>query len=250
MNPRRGGAFDVRKGILLVLGLVLVAYVLFVHIVLDVTVQRPQTAELATASSHKPENALGPTDNDRSTRPTSTRSYVPKSGRHYVWLDVAIDETYIGRVTIELYTDLVPKTAENFRVLTTGERGNEYTFKGSVCHRILKNFIVQCGDYTRGDGRGGRSIYGGAFDDEPKGLALAHSKRYLVQMANAGRNTNRSQFCFLLRPSPHLNGKHVVFGEVVEGFVIVDKMEEAGVETDGSPLTHTVRLLDGGELRF
>uniref|UniRef100_M4B514 Peptidyl-prolyl cis-trans isomerase n=1 Tax=Hyaloperonospora arabidopsidis (strain Emoy2) TaxID=559515 RepID=M4B514_HYAAE len=130
------------------------------------------------------------------------------------------------------------------------EKGPEYSYKGSVCHRIIKDFIVQCGDFTRGTGTGGRSIYGAAFDDEPNGLRLQHSKRYLLQMANSGRNTNGSQFCFMLKAAPHLNGKHVVFGEVIDGFDVVDKMEGAGVEKDGTPLQHKVSFTDGGELLF
>lgn len=147
----------------------------------------------------------------------------------------------------QLYTDMVPKTAENFRVLTTGEKGPDYSFKNSVCHRILHGFIVQCGDFTTGKGYGGRSIYGGKFDDEPNGLRLTHSKRYILQMANSGPNTNGSQFCFMLGPAPHLNGRHVVFGEVVDGFEVVDKMEQAGVQADGIALQHKVQFLDGGE---
>lgn len=163
----------------------------------------------------------------------------------------------------------MPKTAENFRVLTTGEKGPDFSFKNSICHRILTGFIVQCGDFTTGKGYGGRSIYGAKFgtslaswlvwwradicgdvvtDDEPNGLRLTHSKRYILQMANAGPNTNGSQFCFMLGPAPHLNGKHVVFGEVVEGFEVVDKMEGAGVARDGIPLTHKVSFIDGGEI--
>ncbi|CAI5708429.1 unnamed protein product [Peronospora destructor] len=119
-----------------------------------------------------------------------------------------------------------------------------------MCHRILKNFIVQCGDYTRGTGTGGRSIYGSRFDDEPNGLRLKHSKRYILQMANAGPDTNGNQFCFMLKAAPHLDGKHVVFGEVVEGFEVVDKMEQAGVEKDGMPLQHKVSFTNGGEFLF
>jgi cyclophilin family peptidyl-prolyl cis-trans isomerase len=149
---------------------------------------------------------------------------------------------------LQLYADLVPKTAENFRALTTGELGPNYSFKNSVCHRILKGFIVQCGDFTTGKGYGGRSIYGPKFDDEPNGLRLTHSKRYILQMANSGPNTNGSQFCFMLNPAPHLNGLHVIFGEVVEGFEVVDKMEGAGVDRDGVPLPHKVSILNGGEI--
>lgn len=180
--------------------------------------------------------------------PSPSPKWTRNPDRKYVWIDVAIDDTYVGRITAELYSDLVPKTAENFRALTTGEMGPELSYKNSVCHRILTGFVVQCGDFTAGTGTGGRSIYGGKFDDEPNGLRLKHSKRYILQMANSGPNTNGSQFCFMLTAAPHLNGKHVVFGEVVEGFEVVDKMEAAGVADDGIKLKHKVALIDGGEI--
>ncbi|KAF0683225.1 Aste57867_24657 [Aphanomyces stellatus] len=173
---------------------------------------------------------------------TAARSWTRKLGRRYVWIDVAIDDVPTGRIVAELYMDKVPKTAENFRGLVTGDNQHEYGYKNSKCHRILKGFIVQCGAY------GGPSIYGKDFEDEKAGLELKHSKRYILQMANAGPNTNGAQFCFMLGAAPHLNGHHVVFGEVVEGFAVVDQMEEAGVDTDDDTLTHSVILLDGGEI--
>ncbi|KAF1786672.1 Cyclophilin-like domain [Phytophthora cactorum] len=227
MAPRGVGALDARKVILLGMGLIFVAYFVVVNVFFDMSAQRPHLAQQ--------------TDDTHQTRcnPRAHEAWEPKTDRKYVWLDVAIDNEYVGRVTAELYADIVPKTVENFRALTTGEKGPDYAFKGSVCHRILKNFIVQCGDFTTGTGTGGRSIYGGRFDDEPNGLRLKHSKRYILQMANAGPNTNGSQFCFMLNAAPHLDGKHVVFGEVVEGFEVVDKMEQAGVS-----------FTDGGEILF
>ncbi|EGZ17153.1 hypothetical protein PHYSODRAFT_264205 [Phytophthora sojae] len=252
MAPRGGGALDARKAILLGMGLLFVAYFVVVNVFFDLSAQSPHLAqqpdeprEFADAVAQE-EAKL----EEKTPVPESTRSWEPKPDRKYVWLDVAIDGVYVGRVTAELYADVVPKTVENFRALTTGEKGPDYSFKGSTCHRILKGFIVQCGDYTKGNGTGGRSIYGGRFDDEPNGLRLKHSKRYILQMANAGPNTNGSQFCFMLGAAPHLNGKHVVFGEVVEGFEVVDKMEEAGVERDGIPLQHKVSFTDGGEILF
>ncbi|KAL4157973.1 hypothetical protein PRNP1_003753 [Phytophthora ramorum] len=256
MAPRNGGSLDARKAILLGMGLLFVSYFIVVNVFFDLSGQSPHLAqqqdepqlqarefadEMAEAEAAEGETAA---------TPTSTRSWEPNPDRKYVWLDVAIDGVYVGRVTAELYADVVPKTVENFRALTTGEKGPDYAFKGSVCHRILKNFIVQCGDFTTGTGTGGRSIYGGRFDDEPNGLRLKHSKRYILQMANAGPNTNGSQFCFMLNAAPHLNGKHVVFGEVVEGFEVVDKMEQAGVERDGIPLQHKVSFTDGGEILY
>ncbi|RLN82921.1 hypothetical protein BBJ28_00000871 [Nothophytophthora sp. Chile5] len=253
------GALDARKAILLGMALLFVAYFVVVNVFFDFSgkdagaVPSNELAEeqdeldaqgAAFAEEEEEEEA------QEEAPPEPTRSWERNPNRKYVWLDVAIDDVYVGRVTAELYADVVPKTAENFRALTTGEKGPDYTFKNSVCHRILKDFIVQCGDFTTGKGTGGRSIYGGKFDDEPNGLRLKHSKRYILQMANSGPNTNGSQFCFMLNAAPHLNGKHVVFGEVVEGFEVVDQMEAAGVARDGIPLTHKVGFTGGGEILF
>ncbi|KNC54107.1 peptidyl-prolyl cis-trans isomerase C [Thecamonas trahens ATCC 50062] len=171
--------------------------------------------------------------------------YTPsKPGRSMVWLDVEIDGAAAGRVVAEILDDVVPKTAANFVGLCKGTElpnGKTLTFAGHNCHRIIDGFIVQCGDITRGDGRGGRSIYpSGSFDDEPAGLALKHNARYLLQMANAGPNTNGSQFCFMLNPAPHLNGHHVVFGHVVDGFDVVDAMETAGTQSGVPSKTVTI----------
>ncbi|OWZ23801.1 Peptidyl-prolyl cis-trans isomerase C [Phytophthora megakarya] len=249
MAPR-GGALDTRKAILLGMGLLFVAYFVVVNVFFDLSAQPPHVVQQEAAETREFADEMAQEQTKTEQNTAISRSWEPKPGRKYVWLDVAIDDVYAGRVTAELYADIVPKTVENFRALTTGEKGPDYSFKGSVCHRILKNFIVQCGDYTKGTGTGGRSIYGGKFDDEPNGLRLKHSKRYILQMANAGPNTNGSQFCFMLNAAPHLNGKHVVFGEVVEGFEVVDKMEGAGVERDGIPLQHKVSFTDGGEILF
>ncbi|KAF1789637.1 Cyclophilin-like domain [Phytophthora cactorum] len=243
MAPRGVGALDARKVILLGMGLIFVAYFVVVNVFFDMSAQRPHLAQ-QTDDTHQTreftdEMAQEGLNRAKRLQSRAHEAWEPKTDRKYVWLDVAIDNVYVGRVTAELYADIVPKTVENFRALTTGEKGPDYAFKGSVCHRILKNFIVQCGDFTTGTGTGGRSIYGGRFDDEPNGLRLKHSKRYILQMANAGPNTNGSQFCFMLNAAPHLDGKHVVFGEVVEGFEVVDKMEQAGVS-----------FTDGGEILF
>ncbi|RQM31459.1 hypothetical protein B5M09_006179 [Aphanomyces astaci] len=141
--------------------------------------------------------------------------------------------------------DKVPKTAENFRGLVTGDNQPGWSYKNSTCHRILKGFIVQCGSY---DTRGGTSIYGKDFEDEATGLTLKHSKRGILQMANAGPNTNGAQFCFMLGPAAHLNGHHVVFGEIVQGLDVLDLMEAAGVASDDDELGRSVMLVDGGEI--
>ncbi|CAK4354395.1 unnamed protein product [Aphanomyces euteiches] len=202
---------------------------------LKATVEEGKETELAAAVAS-------------TTKPSVVRSWTRKPGRRYVWIDVEIDGVAAGRVTAELYMDIVPATAENFRGLVTGDNALGYTYKGSKCHRIITGFIVQCGDYETGKGYGGKSIYGGKFDDEKAGLQLKHDKRYVLQMANAGPNTNGAQFCFMLGPAPHLNGHHVVFGEVVDGFAVVDKMESSGVKEDGIMLNHNVILKDGGEI--
>ena len=250
MGPRRGITWVARKAIVLAMGLLIVSYFFVMNVLFDLSPQNPSHGASQTNAPGKLEDSAREEEKKSAILATKKLPIEPRADRKYVWLDVAIDDKYVGRVTIELFADHVPKTAENFRALVTGEKGPEYSYKGSVCHRIIKDFIVQCGDFTRGTGTGGRSIYGAAFDDEPNGLRLQHSKRYLLQMANSGRNTNGSQFCFMLKAAPHLNGKHVVFGEVIDGFDVVDKMERAGVEKDGTPLQHEVSFTDGGELLF
>jgi len=140
--------------------------------------------------------------------------------------DVAIDGEPAGTVEAELFADTVPKTAENFRVLCTGERGESLSYAGSPFHRIIPGFMIQGGDITKGNGTGGRSIYGGTFDDE--NFAIEHDAPGLLSMANAGPDTNRSQFFITVAPTPWLDGRHVVFGKVTEGMDVVEAMEEQG----------------------
>ncbi|OQS00042.1 peptidyl-prolyl cis-trans isomerase C [Thraustotheca clavata] len=226
------------------------AFFLLYVLVMNIMVTPAPTNEnvLSLRAEEADPNAVEDLELLPSKSPKPLRSWTRKPGRRYVWIDVEINGKPTGRVTAELYMDIVPKTAENFRGLVTGDNAKGFSYKKSKCHRILNNFIVQCGDWEKGNGTGGKSIYGGNFDDEEAGLKLQHSKRYILQMANAGPNTNGAQFCFMLSAQPHLNGHHVVFGEVVDGFAVVDAMEAAGVATDKDKLTNSVVLADGGEI--
>jgi len=169
-----------------------------------------------------------------------------------VFFELTCENKPLGRILMELFQDKTPRTAENFRVLCTGEKGigkmgKPLHYKGSIFHRVIPQFMIQGGDFTHFDGRGGESIYGHKFDDE--NFLLKHNGPGLLSMANAGPNTNGSQFFITTVPTPWLDGGHVVFGRVLEGMDVVRLVESAKADRNSRPLS-PITISECGEIKL
>lgn len=184
-------------------------------------------------------NSDDPTDTIVNAIDDAINDIVVPSNRKKVYLDVARNHSPLGRIEIELFDDVVPKTAENFRQLC------QKKYKGTKFHRVIKGFMIQGGDYEKGDGTGGRSIYGRTFEDE--NFKLKHNTPGLLSMANSGPNTNGSQFFITTRPTPHLDNKHVVFGKVTKGFNIVKLIETTLTDPKDRPIVDCM-IVNAGEV--
>uniref|UniRef100_A0A672NCC0 Peptidyl-prolyl cis-trans isomerase n=1 Tax=Sinocyclocheilus grahami TaxID=75366 RepID=A0A672NCC0_SINGR len=173
---------------------------------------------------------------------TSAAEALSRDSNPVVFFDITIDDEHAGRIVMELFAHIVPRTAENFRALCTGEMG--FGYRQSIFHRIIPDFVCQGGDITNQNGTGAKSIYGAKFEDES--FEVRHTGPGLLSMANRGRDTNSSQFFITLKKAEHLDFKHVAFGFVKDGMDVVRRIGELGTK-DGKP-TETITISDCGQI--
>lgn len=225
--------------------LLLTGFIVLIYLIpqLDNSSKSLESKQAKDHSNDEPDQPIMPT---KYVHPKAPRKeYVKPEGDNLVtdvvWFDIEIDHKMIGRIEIGLFGDTVPKTVKNFIELATGKNG--YGYKGSHFHRIISKFMLQGGDFTDGNGRGGKSIYGAKFADE--NFKLKHYGAGWVSMANAGPDTNGSQFFITTVKTDWLNGKHVVFGKVLNGMTTVRVMEGVKTLTQNKPQDH-VTIIDCG----
>lgn len=211
-----------------------------------------QLKEAAAAAKKKEKDAFGGCFGKVDMYNDKKGVLVPnaKGDNPHVFFQIKHGDEDLGRVVMQLYKDITPKTAENFRALCTGEKGTGVAgkplhYKGCAFHRVIKDFMIQGGDFTNGDGTGGESIYGEKFADE--NFTIKHTKGGQLSMANAGPGTNGSQFFVTSKDTPHLDNKHVVFGHVVEGMDIVRKIDNVSCNSSDKPDLDVV-IEDCGEM--
>ena len=178
----------------------------------------------------------------QTTFSTNLNQFEGNSTLPKVYLNIKAGPKDLGQIIIKLFTNNVPKTCENFRILCSGERGytrtgKKLSYKDSPFHRIIPGFMIQGGDIENGDGTGKMSIHGESFEDES--FLIQHNKPGIVSMANSGPDSNGCQFFIITNPQPHLDRKHVAFGQVIHGMDIIKKLEEFGTE-DGTPKTKVI----------
>jgi cyclophilin family peptidyl-prolyl cis-trans isomerase len=159
-----------------------------------------------------------------------------KEQNDMVYFEIKVGKYVLGKIIIKLFSNIVPKTCENFKVLCSNKKKPSY--HNTIFHRVIKDFMIQCGDFTNFDGSGGYSIYGKKFKDE--NFKLKHNKAGLLSMANSGPNTNGSQFFITLKKTPHLDNKHVVFGKVIQGMNIVKKIGSVKTSENDVPIIDIV----------